>query len=162
VPAEYAMNLNATLIVQSIVFIILGWVTMKFIWPPLIKALDERRQKIADGLAAADRGTRSLDEAQKKIAQLESEARAKAQALLADTEKRAQAIVDEAKVAAKSEGERLVAAAKQDAEQQVVRAKNALRDQVAALAVSGAEQILKREVNAQVHADLLNQLKAKL
>jgi F-type H+-transporting ATPase subunit b len=156
------MNLNATLIVQSIVFIILGWVTMKFIWPPLIKALDERRQKIADGLAAADRGTRSLDEAQKKIAQLESEARAKAQALLADTEKRAQAIVDEAKVAAKSEGERLVAAAKQDAEQQVVRAKNALRDQVAALAVSGAEQILKREVNAQVHADLLNQLKAKL
>jgi F-type H+-transporting ATPase subunit b len=156
------MNLNATLIVQSIVLIILGWVTMKFIWPPLIKALDERRQKIADGLAAADRGTRSLDEAQKKIAQLESEARAKAQALLADTEKRAQAIVDEAKVAAKSEGERLVAAAKQDAEQQVVRAKNALRDQVAALAVSGAEQILKREVNAQVHADLLNQLKAKL
>jgi F-type H+-transporting ATPase subunit b len=156
------MNLNATLIVQSIVFIILGWVTMKFIWPPLIKALDERRQKIADGLAAADRGTRSLDEAQKKIAQLEAEARAKAQALLADTEKRAQAIVDEAKVAAKSEGERLVAAAKQDAEQQVVRAKNALRDQVAALAVSGAEQILKREVNAQVHADLLNQLKAKL
>ena len=156
------MNLNATLIVQSIVFIILGWVTMKFIWPPLIKALDERRQKIADGLAAADRGTKSLDEAQKKIAQQEAAARSEQQARLAEAEKRAQAIIDEAKVAAKAEGDRLIAAAKQDAEQQLARAKNALRDQVAALAVAGAEQILKREVNAQVHADLLNQLKAKL
>lgn len=156
------MNLNATLIIQSVVFILLGWVTMKFIWPPLIKALDERRQKIADGLAAADRGSKSLDEAQKKIAQLEAGARAKAQALLADTEKRAAAIVDEAKNAAKAEGERLLTGAKQDALQEMQRAKNTLRDQVAALAVAGAEQILKREVNAQVHADLLSQLKAKL
>lgn len=156
------MNLNATLFAQTIVFFVLTWVVARFIWPPLNKALEDRQKKIADGLAAADRGAKSLDEAQKKITQLEAEARAKAQALLADTEKRAQAIVDEAKVAAKSEGERLVAGARQDAQQEVIRAKNTLRDQVAALAVAGAEQILKREVNAQVHAELLNQLKAKL
>ncbi len=156
------MNLNATLFAQTIVFFVLTWVVARFIWPPLNKALEDRQKKIADGLAAADRGAKSLDEARKKIAQLEAEARAKAQALLADTEKRAQAIVDEAKLAAKSEGERLVASAKQDAQQEVIRAKNTLRDQVAALAVAGAEQILSREINAQVHADLLNQLKAKL
>ena len=156
------MNLTATLIIQSLVFIILGWVTMKFIWPPLIKALDERQKKIADGLAAADRGNRSLDEAQKKIAQLDAEARARAQALMAETEKRAQAFIDEAKAHAKVEGDRLIAAAKAEAEQEIVRAKGALRDQVAVLAVAGAEQILAREVNSQVHAELLSQLKARL
>lgn len=156
------MNLNATLFAQTVVFFVLVWVVARFIWPHLDKALEDRQKKIADGLAAADRGTKSLEEARKKIAQLEAEARAQAQGLLADTEKRAQAIIDEAKAAAKSEADRLVASAKQDAQQEVVRAKNDLRDQVAVLAVAGAEQILQREVNAQVHAQLLDQLKAKL
>jgi len=156
------MNINATLFVQMVVFFVGAWVTMKFIWPPLIKALDERRKKIADGLAAADRGNRSLDDAQKKIAQLDADARAQAQVLIADAEKRAQGIVEAAKGDARVEGDRLIAAAKAEADQEVVRAKEALRDQVAVLAVAGAEQILKREVNPQVHAELLAQLKAKL
>ncbi|HYA65906.1 MAG TPA: F0F1 ATP synthase subunit B [Burkholderiaceae bacterium] len=156
------MNLNATLIVQAIVFIILGWVTMKFIWPPLMRALDERRQKIADGLAAAEQGTKSLAEATRKIAQLETDAKARAQLIIIDTEKRAQAIVDAAKAQAKVEGDRLVAQAKVEAEQQLVQVKLALRDRVADLAVAGAEQILKREVDARTHAELLSQLKAQL
>ena len=156
------MNLNATLFIQTIVLVILGLFTMKFIWPPLIRALDERRQKIADGLAAAEEGNKSLNDAQRKAGQLDADARARAQVLIAETEKRAQAIVDAAKVQAKTEGDRLIAAAKDEAEQQVVRAKTVLRDQVAALAVAGAEQILQREVDAKVHAELLNQLKAKL
>ena len=135
------MNINATLFVQMAVFFIGAWVTMKFIWPPLIKALDER---------------------QKKIAQLDAEARSRAQALMAETEKRAAAVIDAAKGQAKVEGDRLVAAAKAEAEQEMQRAKDSLRDQVAVLAVAGAEQILKREVNAQVHAELLTQLKARL
>lgn len=156
------MNINATLFIQLAVFFIGVLITMKFIWPPLRGALDERRTKIADGLAAAERGTRSLDDAQKKIAALEAETRAKAQMIVAETEKRAQAIVDEAKVQAKVEGERLIAAAKAEAEQEMQRVKTALRDEVAKLAVAGAEQILKREVNPQVHGDLLAQLKAEL
>jgi F-type H+-transporting ATPase subunit b len=156
------MNLNATLFIQTFVLVILGWVTMKFIWPPLIRALDDRRQKIAEGLSAAEQGTRSLGEAQRKVAQLDAEARTRAQALIAETEKRPQAIVDQAKTQAKTEGDRLILAAKAEAEQQVVRAKTVLRDQVAALAVAGAKQILQREVDAKVHAELLNQLKAKL
>ena len=156
------MNLNATLIVQSIVFIMLGWVTMKYIWPPLIKALEERQKKIADGLAAAERGTQSLSEAQKKIASLEAEARSAGQQRAADAERQAAAIIDQARKDAESERARILAQAKADAEQEMARAKNALRDQVAALAVAGAEQILKKEVNPQVHAELLGQLKARL
>ena len=156
------MNLNATLLVQAVVFIILGWVTMKFIWPPLIRALDERRQKIADGLAAGEQGTKNLNEATRRIAQLETDAKARAQLIIIDTEKRAQAIVDAAKAQAKAEGDRLIAAAKVDAEQQLVRVKLVLRDRVADLAVAGAEQILKREVDARTHADLLAQLKEQL
>jgi F-type H+-transporting ATPase subunit b len=135
---------------------------MKFIWPPLIKALDERRQKIADGLAAADRGNQSLAEARKQTAQIEAEARTRAQQIVAEAEKRGAALVEEAKSHAKAEGDRLIEAARVDAEQQVQRAKTALRDQVADLAVAGAAQILQREVNPQVHAELLAQLKAKL
>jgi F-type H+-transporting ATPase subunit b len=156
------MNLNATLFIQAVVLFIAGWVTMKFVWPLLRGQLDERRQKIADGLAAAEQGTRSLAEAQRRIAHLDAEARTRAQALVAETEKRAQLIIEEAKAQAKVEGDRLVQAARAEAEQQVVRAKTVLRDQVAALAVAGAEQILKREVNAKVHAELLDQLKARL
>jgi F-type H+-transporting ATPase subunit b len=156
------MNINATLFLQMVVFFIGAWVTMKFIWPPLVKSLDERRKKIADGLKAAEAGNQSLADAQRKITQLEADARARAQAIVAETEKRAQALVDDAKAQAKVEGDRLVAAAKQEAEQEMQRAKSALRDQVAALAVAGAEQILRREVNPQVHADLLAQLKGRL
>lgn len=156
------MNLNATLLIQALVLFVAGWVTMKFGWPPLIRALDERRQKIADGLQAAEQGNRSLDEAQRRIAQLDADARARAQGLVAEGEKRAQAIIDEAKTQAKVEADRMIEAARAEAQQQVVRAKTALRDQVAALAVTGAEQILRREVNARVHAELLDQLKAQL
>jgi F-type H+-transporting ATPase subunit b len=156
------MNINSALFLQLVVFFIGALITMKFIWPPLVRSLDERRKKIADGLKAAEAGNRSLSDAQKKIAQLEAEARTHAQAIVAETEKRAQALVDEAKAQAKVEGDRLVAAARQEAEQEMQRAKTTLRDQVAALAVAGAEQILRREVNPQVHADLLAQLKGQL
>ena len=156
------MNVNSALFLQLVVFLIGALITMKFIWPPLIRALDERRKKIADGLKAADAGNQSLADAQRKIAQLEADARARTQAIVAETEKRAQAIVDEAKTQAKVEGDRMIAAAKQEAEQEMQRAKSALRDQVAVLAVAGAEQILRREVNTQVHADLLAQLKGRL
>ena len=156
------MNLNSTLFVQLVVFLVLGWVTMKFIWPPLIKALDDRRKKIADGLAAADQGTRSLSDAQKKVMQLETEAKARAQLIIIDTEKRAQAIVEAAKVQAKAEADRMVAAARIEAEQQMQNVKTVLRDRVAELAVAGAEAILKREVDARTHAELLTQLKQQL
>lgn len=156
------MNINATLFVQLVVFFIGAWVTMKYIWPPLIKSLEDRQKKIADGLAAAERGTRSLDEAQRHIAKLEADARASGAARAAEAEKQAAAIVEAAKRDAEAERARILAQAKVDAEQEMARAKNALRDQVAVLAIAGAEQILQREVNAQVHADLIGQLKAKL
>jgi len=156
------VNLNATLIAQSIVFLVLVTVTWKFIWPPLLKALEDRQQKIASGLAAADKGNASLAEAQKKIAALEAETRAKAQAIIADHEKRAAAIIEQAREQAKVEADRIIAAAKEEAQQQVVRARNALRDQVAVLAVAGAQQILEREVDAKTHAALLGQLKDRL
>ncbi len=156
------MNVNATLFFQAIVLVIASLVTMRYIWPMLRTTLDERRQKIADGLAAAELGTKSLSDAHKKVLQLETEAKARAQLIIIDTEKRAQAIVDAAKAQAKLEGERLVAAARVEADQQMVRVKTELRDRVADLAVAGAEQILKREVDARTHAELLNQLKAQL
>jgi len=156
------MNVNATLFFQTVVLIVAGWVTMKFLWPMLRTTIDERRQKIADGLAAAEQGTKSLGDANRKVLQLETEAKARAQLIIIDTEKRAQAIVDAAKAQAKVEGDRLVAAAKVEAEQQLIRVKTELRDRVADLAVAGAEQILKREVDAKTHAELLGQLKAQL
>ena len=156
------MNINFTLVAGAIVFAAFIWFTIRFVWPPLLNAIEARQKHIADGLAAADAGNRSLDEAQKKIAQLTAEARAQAQGIVGDAERRARGIVDEAKVQAKVEVDRMIAAAKAEAQQEMQRAKTTLRDQVAVLVVAGAEQILKREVNAQVHADLLNQLKAKL
>ncbi len=156
------MNLNATLVAQMVVFFILWWVVAKFIWPPLVKALDERAKKIADGLAAADKGKAELELANKRVEQALTEARNEGAQRIADAEKRAQMSADEIKQNAQAEAARIVAQAKAEAEQQTVRARESLRDQVAVLAVKGAEQILKREVNAQVHADLLNQLKAEL
>ncbi|AGH85880.1 MULTISPECIES: F0F1 ATP synthase subunit B [Ralstonia solanacearum species complex] len=156
------MNLNATLVAQMVVFFILWWVVAKFIWPPLVKALDERAKKIADGLAAADKGKAELELANKRVEQALTEARTEGAQRIADAEKRAQMTADEIKQNAQAEAARIVAQAKAEAEQQAVRVRESLRDQVAVLAVKGAEQILKREVNAQVHADLLTQLKAEL
>ena len=156
------MNLNATLLAQMVVFFILWWVVAKFIWPPLVKALDERAKKIADGLAAADKGKAELELANKRVEQALAEARNEGAQRIADAEKRAQMAAEEIKQNAQAEAARIIAQAKAEAEQQTVRARESLRDQVAVLAVKGAEQILKREVNAQVHADLLNQLKAEL
>ncbi|TMS57902.1 F0F1 ATP synthase subunit B [Imbroritus primus] len=156
------MNLNATLFAQMVVFFILWWVVAKFIWPPLVKALDERAKKIADGLAAAEKGKADLESANKRAEQALTEARTEGAQRIADAEKRAQLSADEIKHNAQAEAARIIAQAKAEAEQQVTRARETLRDEVAALAVKGAEQILKREVNAQAHADLLNQLKAEL
>ncbi len=156
------MNLNATLFAQFVVFFILCGFTMKFVWPPLMKALDERAQKITEGLAAADRSKAEMAAAEKRIQSEMSAARDESQKRIADAEKRAQAIVEEAKATAAAEAVRIIDAAKADAEQQVTRARDQLRDQVATIAIKGAEQILKREVNPAIHADLLNQLKAEL
>ncbi|WP_422647827.1 ATP synthase subunit b [Cupriavidus sp. H18C1] len=156
------MNLNATFFAQMVVFFILWWVVAKFIWPPLVKALDERAKKIADGLAAAEKGKAELELANKRVDVALAEARAEGAQRVADAEKRAQMVAEEIKHNAQAEAARIIAQAKADAEQQVTKAREQLRDQVAVLAVKGAEQILKREVNAQVHADLLNQLKAEL
>lgn len=156
------MNINATLFIQAIVFAILVWFTMRFVWPPITKALDERAEKIRDGLAAADKAKAELATANKKVDEQLAQTRTETTKLLADAEKRAAAIVDEAKKRAEDEGAKIVAAAKSEADQQATRAREALREQVAALAVKGAEQILQREVNASVHAELLGRLKTEL
>ena len=156
------MNINATLFLQAVVFAILVWFTMKFVWPPITKALDERAQKIADGLAAADRAKAELSSANKRVEAELASTRNETAARLADAERRAQSIIDEAKARATEEGNKILVAAKAEAEQQTVQAREALREQVAALAVKGAEQILRKEVNASVHTDLLNRLKTEL
>ncbi|MCC6715028.1 MAG: F0F1 ATP synthase subunit B [Gammaproteobacteria bacterium] len=156
------MNINLTLIAQAITFAIFIWFTARFIWPPLMSAVERRQKTIADGLAAAEQGNRSLKDAEVRVQTIEREARAKAQAIMADTEKRAAALIEEAKVQAKTEGGRLLAAAKAEVGQEIERAKSTLREQVANLAVMGAEQILKREVNSSAHAEMLSRLKAQL
>ena len=156
------MSINATLFIQAIVFLILVWFTMKFVWPPITKALDERAQKIADGLAAADKAKSELASANSRVEQEMAQSRNETASRLADAERRAQGIIDEAKGRATEEGNKIIAAAKAEAEQQAVQAREALREQVAVLAVKGAEQILRKEVNAGVHADLLSRLKTEL
>ena len=156
------MSINATLFVQAIVFAILVWFTMKFVWPPIAVALDERAKKIAEGLAAADRAKAELSSAKKRVEEELAQSRNETAVRLADAERRAQVIIEEAKVRAAEEGSKIVAAAKAEAEQQTVKAREVLREQVAALAVKGAEQILRKEVNAGIHADLLNRLKTEL
>ncbi|CCG19514.1 ATP synthase subunit b [Taylorella asinigenitalis 14/45] len=145
-----------------IVFFVLAWFTMKFVWPPLIKAIDERRKKIAEGLAAADKGKSDLAQAQARITQIEQSAKADNQSRLAEAEKQSAQIISDAREEAEAERARILAQAKQDAELEVQRLKDSLRDDVAYLAVKGAEQILRREVDAEAHSDLLNQLKAEL
>jgi len=156
------VNINATLIIQGIVFLILVWFTQRFIWPPITTALDERARKIAEGLAAADKAKADLAAADRRVEEELTRARNDTATLRADAERRAQTLIDEAKGRATEEGNRIIAAAQAEAQQQAVKVREALREQVAALAVKGAEQILRREVNAGVHAELLTRLKTEL
>lgn len=156
------MNLNATLVFQMLVFFILAWFTMKFVWPPLMKSIEERRLKIAEGLASAEKGKTELLQAEARISQIEAAAKSENQARLAQAEKQAAALIEQARKDAEAERARILEQARQEAQQEAQRAREGLRDAVAQLAVKGAEEILKREVNAQVHADLLGQLKAQL
>jgi len=156
------MSFNLTLIAQAVTFALFIWFTVKIVWPFMLRAIETRQKTIADGLAAAERGKQDLENAAKRTADMMGEARQQAQDTLAQADKRGAQIVDEAKGTAKTEGDRLVTAAKAEIEQEVARAKEALREQVAALAITGAEKILRREVDAKAHADLLAQLKQEL
>lgn len=156
------MNINATLIAQLIVFLILVGFTMKYVWPPIVKALDERAQKIADGLSAADKSKADLAVANKRVEEQLSSARNDAAQRLADAERLAHSMVEDAKSRAIEEGAKIVAAARAEAEQESIKVRETLREQVAALVVRGAEQILRREVDARVHAELLGRLKVEL
>jgi F-type H+-transporting ATPase subunit b len=156
------VNLNATLFAQLVVFLILAWFTMKFVWPPIMKALDERAGKIADGLAAADKAKTDLAHAEKKASDELRKARESAAEFRSGAEKQVSQLLEEARV----EAARIVSAAREAAEAEAgaasQRAKEALREHVAALAVAGAERILRKEINAQAHAELLTQLKSEL
>ena len=156
------MSITGTLIIQIIVFLLLVAFTMKYVWPPIAKALDERAQKVAEGLAAADKAKSELSAANQRVEQELAATRSENAQRLADADRRAQAIIEEAKARANDEGAKIIAAARAEADQQMVQAREALRDDVAKLAVRGAEQILRKEVNPAVHADLLSRLKTEL
>jgi F-type H+-transporting ATPase subunit b len=156
------MNLNATLLAQAVVFAVFIWLTAKLIWPHLTRAIEARQKTIADGLAAAEQGKRALEQSTRQADESISQARSRAAEVLAQAEKRAAQMVEEARNAAKEEGNREKAAAKAEIEQQVTRAREQLRDQVASLAVAGAEKILRREVDAKAHGDLLDSIKRQL
>jgi F-type H+-transporting ATPase subunit b len=156
------VEFNATLLGQAITFAILVWFTMKFVWPPLTNMMDERAKRISDGLAAAERGKQDLEAAEKRVAGELHKAKQQATEIVLSAEKRANQIVEEAKDVARTEGARLVADAKAEIGQEVLRAKEALRAQVADLAVAGAEKILRREIDAGKHADLLTSIEAEL
>jgi F-type H+-transporting ATPase subunit b len=156
------MSFNLTLIAQAVAFALFIWFTVKFVWPPVLRAIEARQKTIADGLAAAEQGKRSLDASAKQADDEIKRARDRAAELISQAEKRSSQMIDEARNAAKEEGNREKAAAKAEIEQQATRAREQLRDQVAALAVAGAEKILRREVDAKVHADLLDSIKRQL
>ena len=156
------MNINATLFGHAIWFSVFIWITMKYVWPPLQKAMAERQKQIADGLATAERAKHDLELASKRGADVIREGKVRSADIIAQAEKRAQQIIDEAKQTAKSEGERIVAGAKAEIDQEVTRAKEHLRERVAELAVAGATKILRREVDTRAHADLLVQLRQEL
>ncbi len=156
------MNINATLIGQAIWFAVFIWITMKYVWPPLQKAMADRQAQIAEGLAAAERGRHEQELAAKRSADELRQAKEKSAELVAQAEKRAQQIVEEAKGNANVEKDKIVASAQADIEQEVERAKQQLRERVAELAVAGAEKILRKEINASAHADMLVALKQDL
>ena len=156
------MNINFTLFAQAIVFAAFIWFTVKFVWPPMLRAIETRQKTIADGLAAAEQGKRSLETSSRQANDEIQAARARAQEILAQAEKRGAQLVEEAKSAAKEESSREKVAAKAEIAQEVSRAREQLRDQVATLAVAGAEKILRREVDAKAHADLLATIRMQL
>ncbi len=156
------MNINLTLIAQSIVFAAFVWFTMKFVWPPIMTALTDRKKAIADGIAAGERGAHEKDLAEKRAIEKLNEAKQEAQDIIAQAQKRASEIVESAKDDARTEGERLITAANAEIEQEVNRARETLRGQVASLVVSGAGQILKREVDAAANEAILDDLVAQL
>ena len=155
------MNIGLTMVSQGVAFAIFIWFTVKFVWPPLMKAIEHRQKQIAEGLAAAERGKQDLALAEKRAAEELQRARAQAGEIIAQAEKRAAAVVEEAKSAARVEAEHIVTGAKAEIEQEVFRAKETLRTQVSLLAVAGAEKILKREIDAKAHAQLLAGLEAE-
>ena len=156
------MNINLTLLAQAATFAAFIWFTARFVWPPLMRAIETRQKTIAEGLAAAEKGRRELELSSQHAEEALREARSRAQEIVAHGDQRAAQIVEEAKQAARLEAERLVAGAKAEIEQEVSRAREQLREQVAAIAVAGAERILRREVDAKAHAELLSQLKQEL
>lgn len=156
------MNLNATLFAQAVVFLAFIFITVKFVWPMMQEKIDARQKSIADGLAAGEQGKRSLESSRKQAEQAIQEARVRATEIIAQAEKRDSQMVEAAKVAAKAEGDREKAAAKADIQQEAQRAREQLREQVAALVVAGAEKILRREVDAKAHAELLDGIKKQL
>ena len=155
------MNINATLLAHAIWFGLFIWITMKYVWPPLRQAMHDRQKQIADGLAAAERGKQDLELAAKRASEELQRAREQAGEIISQAEKRGAVVVEEAKSTAKVEADRIVAAAKAEIEQEVFRAKESLRAQISVLAVTGAEKILKREVDAKTHAQLLSGLESE-
>jgi F-type H+-transporting ATPase subunit b len=156
------MNINLTLFAQAIVFAAFIWFTVKFVWPYMLRAIETRQKTIADGLAAGEQGRRSLETSTREAEAAVLQARSRAGEILAQAEKRAAQLVDEARMTAKEEGNREKAAAKAEIEQEVTRAREQLRNSVASLAVAGAEKILRREVDAKAHSDLLESIKRQL
>lgn len=156
------MNFNATLIGQSITFLVFVWFCMKYVWPPLMAALEERKAKIADGLAAAERGKKDLELAQSKVSDDLKDAKRQAQDIITQAQKRANEIVDEAKDSAREEAERIKHAASSDIEQQINSARESLRKEVSIIAITGAEKILNREVDAAAHSQVLEDLMAQI
>src|ERR687883_410876 len=156
------MNINLTLFAQAVTFAAFIWFTVKFIWPWMLRKIEERQKSIADGLAAAEQGRRSLEVSTRQADEAIKEARSRAAEILAQAEKRSAQLIDEARQSARQEGDRELAAAKAEIEQEVTRAREELRDRVASLAVAGAEKILRREVDPRAHADLLESIKRQL
>jgi F-type H+-transporting ATPase subunit b len=156
------MNLTLTLFAQAIVFIAFVLFTKKFVWPYMLRAIEARQKTIADGLAAAEQGRRSLESSTRQAEDAVSQARSRATEILAQAEKRAAQLIDEARMAAREEGDRELAAARAEIDQEVTRAREQLRGHVATLAVAGAEKILRREVDSRAHADLLESIKRQL
>ena len=156
------MSITLTLVAQAAAFILFIWFTKAFVWPPLMRAIEARQKQIADGLAAGEQGKKSLEVSARQADEAIKDARGRAAEIVTQAEKRASQVVDEAKTAAKAEGDREKAAAKADIEQAVARAREQLREQVAALVVAGAEKILRREVDAKAHAELLDGIKKQL
>jgi F-type H+-transporting ATPase subunit b len=156
------MSFNLTLIAQAVAFALFIWFTIKFVWPPLLRAIEARQKQIADGLAAGEQGRKSLETSKKQADEAVAEARGRAAEIIAQAEKRDAQMIEAAKAAAKAEGDREKAAAKAEIQQEASRAREQLRDQVAMLAVAGAEKILQREVDAKAHAALLDGIKKQL